>query len=289
IVGSALGILLGHGMAKRLAPWVAAEKPPAPAGPDLPSEGWPVALHRETTKNLAILILFSATLLLTGISRSGLWDRDETEYAQATIEMKQKDAWLVPTLSGQPFLEKPIVLYWIVRSSYGLLGVNEFSSRLPSALFGVAVCVVTYFLAETLWAGSGLYAGLVLSTSLLFIGADRLLMTDPFFVFFNALSLLFYVRRRLALCYAAMGLAVLTKGPFGMFPVGLFILFEWFQSRNAARWLKESVVRHAAHALISVAIAAPWFLYTFSNQRGATTNFFLVENLLRFLRGSEGH
>ena len=289
LAGGVLGVLLGQWTAKRSAAWVEAEKAPAPSGPDAPSDPWPAALHRGTAKNLFTIVLFSAAILFTGLTRSGLWDRDETEYAQAAIEMQQNRAWLVPTLEGQPFLEKPALLYWFVRPSYALFGVNEFSARLPSAAFGVATCAATYFLAESLWTGSGLYAGLILATSFLFVVADRLLMTDPILMFFTVLALLFYVRKRLALSYAAIGLAILAKGPFGFFPACIFLLFEGIRLGDFRRWLKESLLRHAAYALISAAIAAPWFLYTFDIQRGATENFFVMENIMRFLRGSEGH
>jgi 4-amino-4-deoxy-L-arabinose transferase-like glycosyltransferase len=122
-------------------------------------------------------------------------------------------------------------------------------------------------------------------------------MTDPLFVFLNVLSLWGYIRSRepgagksrLAFSYAAMGLAVLTKGPFGMFPACVFVLSEGLQLRSFGRWIKESVLRHAAFSFISILIAAPWFLYTFSIQRGATENFFFYDNLLRVLKGSEGH
>ena len=71
---------------------------------------------------------------------------------------------------------------------------NEFSARLPSAVFGILSCVTVCLLGMALFGRrAGLFSGLVLAASLLFTGGFRLIMTDPSFVFFTTLAFLFYV------------------------------------------------------------------------------------------------
>jgi len=228
------------------------------------------------------ITLFATIILFAGLGKSPLWDRDETEYAQAVIEMQQKNEWLIPTLEGQPFLEKPIFLYWVTRLSYKVFGVNEFSARFPAALFGVLTCLAAVYLGKTLYgARAGFWAGMILASMFLFAGGFRLLLTDPLFVFFTTMAFTFYARSSLLLAYLSIGLAVLAKGPIGFFPAVIFVLYEWMQGKFS--------LKHAAWVGVSLAVAGPWFLYSFSHARAATSTFFLYDNLSRLFQSFEGH
>lgn len=228
------------------------------------------------------IAIFAAAILFAGLGKSPLWDRDETEYAQAVVEMQQKNEWLIPTLEGRPFLEKPILLYWVTRLSYKAFGVNEFSARFPSALFGVLTCMAAAYLGKALYgARAGFWTGMSLASMFLFAGGFRLLLTDPFFVFFSTLAFAFYARSYLFLAYLSIGLAVLAKGPIGFFPAAVFVLYEWAGGKFT--------LKHAAFWLVSCAVAAPWFLYSFAHARAETSTFFLYDNLSRIFQSFEGH
>lgn len=293
IVGGIIGAGIGLFVAKKLKRWIESNK--------VRREGLDIEDVQKVSSSfhLLLIIFFSSSILLIGLSGSALWDRDETEYAQAVIEMEQKNEWLIPTLEGQPFLEKPIFLYWMVRISYLLFGVNEFSSRFPSALFGIFTCVATYFLGKVLWKSrAALFSALILSSSFLFVGGFRLLLTDPFFLFFNLLSFVFYLhsfrrpehsKRFLTFSYISIGFAFLSKGPIALFPIVIFLIFEqWNQEKSLHIFLK-NLWKHFLFSTLTFAIALPWFIYSFSIQKEAMTTFFLYENIARFLKGSEGH
>jgi 4-amino-4-deoxy-L-arabinose transferase-like glycosyltransferase/membrane-associated phospholipid phosphatase len=298
VIGAALGILVGWGCAKGWEGWIQASPqksqellhPPMDQGKGrwngLPFKNWKI--------DFLFVFLFSGVILFTGITQSALWDRDETEYAQATIEMQQNQEWLIPTLEGKPFLEKPILMYWCTRISILLFGANEFGFRFPSVLFGILTCLVTYGLAQKLWGGKGgLLSSLILSTSFLFIGGFKLLITDPLLVFFSVLALFFYVGSMeepkkkgmwLGATYLAIGFGVLSKGLIGFFPALLFVVFEWILKK---RW--RVMMPHLAFSLIPLFIAGPWFFYSFSTQSQATSSFFIYDHLTRFITGMEGH
>lgn len=307
IVGASIGIAIGLFSARKLKKWVVTEN--ETENSKEVEQDISVTAHSDQTadtgsfmnlKSLLAVIIFSSLILFTGLGKSALWDRDETEYAQSVIEMQQKNEWLIPTLEGQPFLEKPILMFWFVRISHLLFGVNEFSSRLPSAFFGTLTCVAAYFLGMSLWGRkTGLLSALILSSSFLFVGGYRLLLTDPFFVFFTVLSFVFYVysfqkpdRKKLflILSYAIMGLAVLSKGPIAFFPAIVFLIFEWITKKVSLKdFITKNFLLHLILLLIPIAIAAPWFVYSFSKEKQATETFFLYDNINRFLKGSEGH
>ncbi len=241
---------------------------------------------------IPILILYSSAILFIGLSKSALWDRDETEYAQAAIEMQTNHEWLIPTLEGRPFIEKPVFLYWAVRASYKIFGVNDFSARFPCALFGVLTVLATALLAQAIYSpAAGFWAGMSLASMFLFAGGFRLLLTDPFFVLFSTLTFLFYALSKkhkhnsisyLSAAYLAMGLGILSKGPIGIFPLCVILAFEWLDGER-------EISKHLSFSLLSAAVAAPWFLYSFSHAKSETSTFFVYDNLMRFFQSNEGH
>jgi 4-amino-4-deoxy-L-arabinose transferase-like glycosyltransferase len=257
------------------------------------------ALLQNLLAMLAVAAIASV-VFLTALGRVALWDRDEPEYAQAAREMQQRGDWLIPTLQGVPQLDKPILIYWVLRAGYLALGVNEFSARVPSAVFGVLTCLLTYQLGLALWSAEiGLTAAIIVATSALVVASHRLVLTDPFLVFFTTLSLLLYARslRRcgregiwLTLSYVSLGFAVLSKGPIGFFPTGVFFLNEWLTGDQPAVSRARAIFgRHLPRLLVASVIAVPWFLYALVVESHAATAFFTVENLARFFRPFEGH
>src|SRR5258708_22210681 len=68
--------------------------------------------------------------------------------------------WVTPYVNGVRFLDKPPLLYWLLASTYRVLGTTEFAAHLPPALFVIAATWLLTRLAASL-AGelSGLGAG----------------------------------------------------------------------------------------------------------------------------------
>src|SRR6266705_3944725 len=95
----------------------------------------------------ALLLVLCALLFFLGLGTLGLTDRDEGSNAQAAREMIESGDWITPTLNGAPRFAKPIFLYWLISGSYLAFGVSEFTARLPSALFGIALILMQYLFA----------------------------------------------------------------------------------------------------------------------------------------------
>src|SRR5262245_40544672 len=80
---------------------------------------------------LALLVVACLPALLIYPSRTFLLlEPDEARYAQIPKEMLERGEWIVPTLQGEPYLDKPPLLYWLVRLSYQGFGVTESAARL---------------------------------------------------------------------------------------------------------------------------------------------------------------
>src|SRR4051812_3773386 len=88
---------------------------------------FPGAQAASTTIRLPSLLLLVAlpALLLYPTLSFRLLEPDEGRYAQIPKEMLARGDWVVPHLQGQPYLDKPPLLYWLVMLSYKLFGVSE--------------------------------------------------------------------------------------------------------------------------------------------------------------------
>lgn len=186
----------------------------------------------------------AAVMFFTNLGGTRLWDEDETKNARCGVEMHQRGEWVVPTFNDALRSHKPVLLYWAMRGSYATLGVSEFSARLPSALAGLLVVVMTYHLGRLLFDRAiGLLAGLLLASALMFSTLARAATPDGVLMIGTTGALLAFVAgvaKRRGGCfsgetpgatplaamrlpwwhtvamYAAMGLAVLAKGPIGV-------------------------------------------------------------------------
>lgn len=247
-----------------------------------------------------LITAFSVATFFIGLGTPALWDRDEPTYASAALEMRAANDWLTPTIKGEPFLDKPILMYWLVLASYHEFGVDEFSSRLPSAIFGLLASFTIFFIARALWGyGAGVYSAIVFSTSLLPVVVSRLLVPDAALTFFTAVAFAFYLRAKarlewrnffLGIAYAAVGLGILSKGPIALFPVAVFLLDEWLAARRLpTRSFPRRALRHFYFLSLALAIAAPWFAYEFYTHEKFMERFFLHENFSRFANVIQGH
>jgi 4-amino-4-deoxy-L-arabinose transferase-like glycosyltransferase len=201
------------------------------------------------------IVAAAAVVLFTNLGAVALWDEDEPLYASCAREMLQRGDWVVPTFNGQMFPEKPPLMFWLMIGSFHLFGVTELAARFPSAVLGVGTALLTYHLGRLLFrAEVGLWAGLIVVTSIIFTVSARAATVDSALVFLTTAAVLCLVAGGLAgqcavrdaqsaagsrpsaagrpsslstlspqpstlnfiLFYACLGLAVLAKGPVGL-------------------------------------------------------------------------
>lgn len=264
------------------------------------------------------LVLGCTVLYLSGADRFDLLTDDEIRYAEAGRIMAQSGHWVIPEYNGYPRYQKPILFYWLQAISQKVLGSTPLAARLPSALAGVAVVLVTALLAARVFdARTGLLAGVVLALSVEVFLLSRMVMTDMVLLLWTqgavACSIvagLPETERRLAwhrLAFLLVGLGCLTKGPISGILWGLTI-FPWWLSRmwrdttvtqsNEAqgqelrqpgaqrgermtcRYLCRLVLEGAVLVLF---VAGPWYALAHYVTDGAfTRTFFIEENLARF-------
>ena len=96
-----------------------------------------------------VLALFAAVITLYGLGATSLIDNDETRFGLLARNMIETGDWVVPRWSHRPQGTKPPLFMWAVAGFSFLTGeINSWSARGPSALAGVGVVVLTYFLGR---------------------------------------------------------------------------------------------------------------------------------------------
>lgn len=203
------------------------------------TSGWRDALARaarlrdRSPRGVAASALLAVAALswLVGLSNVDLTSPDEARYAQVAEEIRafgHGAAGLVLLhLNGEVYDQKPPLWFWLTALAGVPTGrVSEWSARLPSALAALATVLLAMRLGTSLLGRcSGLVAGALLVTAVEFAVLARRASLDALLTCFTTLALTAFWRwdlgsgrRRtdLAWMHAAMGLAVLTKGPVGL-------------------------------------------------------------------------
>ena len=249
---------------------------------------------------LLLVLAAAAALFLAGLGEIPLTDRDEGEYATAVAAMRAKGDWLVPTLNGQLYLEKPILVYWAMAGSQVLVGDNEIGARLPSALAAFALVLACGLAAWRIGrkASLGALAAAALAFSPLFVLVGRACLTDALLSLWTTLALLWVFlaleqeppqdRKWWLLAWLALGLGFLTKGPVALAVVlpsaAIYALVQrrFFFALKRAQWLWG--------LLIFLAVNLPWYgLVWWKLGDTFIDAFFVSQNLRRFSETLLGH
>ena len=112
-------------------------------------------MQSSTLAKRAWLFLFIAiaAFYLWGLGGFPLVGPDEPRYAEVAREMLARHDLITPTLGGVPWFEKPPLLYWMMMTSFRVLGVHEYAARLGPAICGLLTAVFVYRLGNSVPSG----------------------------------------------------------------------------------------------------------------------------------------
>jgi 4-amino-4-deoxy-L-arabinose transferase-like glycosyltransferase len=222
-----------------------------------------------------------------GLSRTGLLGPDEPRYAAIGREMAASGDWVTPRLFGEPWFEKPALLYWLIGAGF-VSGLNaDLAPRIPIAC--VSVVFLCFFYARVkreFGARAAVFSASMLASSAGWVAYSHIAVTDiPLSACFAASMLLCLGwirsggRRGLMLAGALLGCAVLAKG---LVPLVLALPLIWVGRRE---W-RDLLLFGAA----CVAVAAPWYLLCYArNGWPFADELFLRHHLERFTSGEQLH
>lgn len=235
----------------------------------------------------AFLLLLSAVLCFCRL-QSPLLEPEEARYAEIPRQMLEADRWIVPTLHGQDYLDKPPLFYWLVMSSYSLFGVEDWAARFAAGFVAWLTIALTYWWGcRALGPRTGFCAALILASMPEFVYRGRMLTPNGLLALWTTTALAAGQIARLGpqlnrtlwiVAGVATGLGFLTKGPVALaLVVPPLALVSWLDHRLArvGRWW-------IGFFVAGITVAAPWFVAVSLRNPEFLGYFFWFHNVKRF-------
>ena len=258
------------------------------------SESPPVPKVRLAS--LLTISLLWAAIYLAGMFTPALLDDVDTIHAEAAREMVLGHDWVTLYTDGIRYLEKAPIMYWGVAASYKILGVSDWSTRLPLMLGVLALLFATYRLGQRAYGETGgFYSAVVLATCVGPYIFTRFEIPDVIVGLWLTLGFCFFLRAldegtpSRTSCWgfaATCALNTLTKGLIGLvFPFAAIAAYLVLTGK--LRFIFK--LRLISSTLVFLAIAAPWHILAAvrNPSQGAVRGFlwfyFVNEQFLRFV------
>jgi 4-amino-4-deoxy-L-arabinose transferase-like glycosyltransferase len=226
----------------------------------------PRAIRSQTTPVTVAWLVVALAWLSAGMFDREPWKADEAYSFGIVYSMIEHGSWVVPTLAGEPFLEKPPLVFWLAA-----LTAKAFASVMPlhagARIANILLALVTFGFT---WRASNLGQGrrpgrdavLLLAGCPAWLIASRYLTADLGLV--AAAAIVAYAlaglhrQRSSAGIWLGIGSAagllskgLLFPGVVGLTMVALIATVPAFRNRYAAR-------EYALAAIISAALALAW-------------------------------
>lgn len=218
-------------------------------------------------------ILWSMVVILfvTGIAANSIWTTHESYYAVAVQEMLERGNFWDITFNGELRLNKPPLTYWLMAGSAMLLGVHEWSLRLPIMLLGLGTILIVYQLAKLLYNHRVAYlAMLMMAVSLQFVWLKHYASPEVPLTFFFTLTIYLFVKAfkeqrgpLSLLAFLSLGLTVLTKGyPYFIIIGSILLTYLFVQGNYSLQEVKKklSILHWKIGSLISLGVGMSWIL-----------------------------
>lgn len=246
----------------------------------------------STAARVTVAALVTYICLFHGLTTVGLVGPDEPRYAAIARAMAESGDWVTPRLHGEPWLEKPILYYWVAAVGYRLFGDSELAARLPSVAGAATTMLALSWLTRRFYGGpTGAIFLLLFPSSIAILVFARAATTDMLFSATLALAMvaaapLVLERHPRGMAGwqvgfgTALGLAVLAKGPAGIVLAGAGILVGALCSRRVGHVLRLA----SPWAVGSFALVAlPWYVLCSIRNPEFVQIFFISHNVERFL------
>jgi len=209
-------------------------------------------ISKNKIQGITVLYIFLATFTLA-VYLIGLFPEttvDSAKYAAVSREIYESGDFIHLKIHGEPYDQKPPLLFWLAAISFNIFGVSIFAFKLPNLLFTFLGIYSTYRLGLLIFdKRTGIIAAIICSTSeALFlynmdVHTDALLMSN---IIFGIWQLAEYIDKRkilnFILGFAGVGLAMISKGAIGLaVPViavaGYLIVKRDWRTMFSLKWL----------------------------------------------------
>lgn len=244
----------------------------------------------ERKKAVWFLMILGALVIIPFLGETIFYSKGEPREAIVAYTILESGNWVLPLNYGTDMAYKPPFLYWCIALFSAILGgVTEFSSRLPSAVFFLAMLWVFFdFFAKRKDLKTAFLASILLLTSFEVHRAAVACRLDMVQVSLIVISLLLLYRWDEKKCHTVPWLAILlmacgslTKGPVGsIFPCMVIGVYQLIRGRSF--WKTFSSL--AGIGLLSLVPLAIWFWAAYRQGGTEFSDLMLEENTGRFFR-----
>ena len=244
---------------------------------------------------VAAVVLVTSTTLFANLGQYPLWEPDEARHAEIAREMAARDSWLLPTLNGRPYHDKPVMYYWLTAAGYRVWGRDTVAARGVSAVSALLTVAVVFGWAHAVWGiEAAVLSALTLVTTVEFLALGRfgdLNMLLTLLVTVGVLGVHRWVRRHgrgrgLGVAAGGAALGALTKGLVAPALIGVVALAH-LVSRRRLRLLRRRQVLLAI--VVFFAVAAPWYVAAGMRSPAYLRDFFLQHHVQRLIGGVRLH
>lgn len=231
------------------------------------------------------IALHALFLAFSFMGSRGIWDPDEGRYTNVAINMLESGDWLNPHRNEEVgHWTKPPLTYWAIAASVAVFGQNPWAARLPVALAYLACIGLAWRIARRVAPGTEEDAALIYATMLLPFGTAQMVTTDFILTACETFAVWAFVESRhrsghlrapsagpadplhaasrpdfagptlwITLMWVGFALAFLAKGPPGLLPLLVVLLFDALVPG------RHRVFRISGLAVF-VALALPWYV-----------------------------
>ena len=231
-----------------------------------------------------ILALLTLAMVLPGLSKLPVIDRDEARFAQASVQMAETNDFLNIRFQDEARNKKPAGAYWaqtaMIKAFVHDGEPRLWVQRLPS-VFAALISILALYWGGLRMVGrkASFVAAALLAASLMFVFEAHIAKTDALLcasttVMFACLGRLRQgaERREVWGFWIALGLSIMIKGPIGPVLVigSLVSLFIWEKQLS---WAKPLI--HWGAIFLFILIWLPWAMAIYHVTDGA----FFAESL----------
>lgn len=262
-----------------------------------------MTMDQETRRfdgGVALAVLGVGLLLyLPWLGSYGPLDPTDSFFIEAGREIFETNQWLLPLQNYLPWLDKPILYFWLVAGSYKLFGVSPLAGRLAAALSAVVLApVIQLFSAPYLKKRDSILAALIFMSLPLCCAIGHESLTDMTLTMLMAtaqLALYHFEKKGGKLscltAYIALGLAFLCKGPISVIIVSAIHGLYWLATGVTLRDIPARILklRPFLGLAIMTAINLPWYTAaTIGTDGKFFQDFFITQNFGR-MTGTVNH